>query len=112
MLNELMPQLRSMYNAALGKPQIRFYEGEQGILTALWDTLTVTSEPKMLRGILSMDELMQTPGMEEMDRFIRGRVKKNIWLNVIRSEQKDVEATWPSSEIGRASCRERVCQYE
>ncbi|MBV6306684.1 helix-turn-helix domain-containing protein [Candidimonas humi] len=97
MLNELMPQLRSMYNRALGKPQIRFYEGEQGILTALWDTLTITSEPKVLRGILSMDELMQTPGMAEMDRFIEGRVKKNIWLNVIRSEQKDTEPTWPST---------------
>jgi sugar-specific transcriptional regulator TrmB len=98
MLNELMPQLRSMYNRALGKPQIRFYEGEQGILTALWDTLTITSEPKVLRGILSMDELMQTPGMAEMNRFIQGRVEKGIWLNVIRSEQKDVEATWPSTE--------------
>src|SRR3546814_1456774 len=54
MLNELMTQLRSMYNAALGKPQIRFYEGEQGILTAPWDTPTVTSEPKQLRGIMSM----------------------------------------------------------
>src|SRR3546814_10970174 len=52
MLNELMPQLRSMYNAALGKPQIRFYEGEQGILTALWEPLTVTTHPNKPRGKL------------------------------------------------------------
>ncbi len=97
MLNELMPQLRSTYNRALGKPQIRFYEGDQGILTTLWDTLTITDEPKVLRGILSMNELMQTPGMAEMDRFIQDRVGKGIWLKVIRSEQKDVEAIWPSS---------------
>ncbi|TAM86379.1 MAG: transcriptional regulator TrmB [Candidimonas sp.] len=97
MLNELMPQLRSTYNRALGKPQIRFYEGDQGILTTLWDTLTITSEPKVLRGILSMNELMQTPGMAEMDRFIQARVSKGIWLKVIRSEQKDVEAIWPST---------------
>ncbi|HEY9460551.1 MAG TPA: transcriptional regulator TrmB, partial [Paralcaligenes sp.] len=91
------PQLRSMYNRATGKPQIRFYEGEQGIITALWDTLTVTSEPKVLRGILSMDELMQTPGMAEMERFIANRVQRDIWLKVIRSEQKDVDAIWPSN---------------
>lgn len=97
MLNELMPQLRSTYNRALGKPQIRFYEGTQGILTSLWDTLTITGKPKVLRGILSMNELMQTPGMAEMDRFIRDRVDRGIWLKVIRSEQRDVEAIWPST---------------
>lgn len=97
MLDELMPQLRSMYNRAAGKPHIRFYEGEQGIITALWDTLTITSEPKVLRGILSMDELMQTPGMAEMERFIANRVQRDIWLKVIRSEQKDVDAIWPSN---------------
>jgi hypothetical protein len=56
-----------------------------------------TSEPKVLRGILSMDELMQTPGMAEMERFIANRVQRDIWLKVIRSEQKDVDAIWPSN---------------
>lgn len=97
MLDELMPQLRSMYNRAKGKPQIRFYEGIEGIRTALRDTLTVTTKPKVIHGILSMEELMQTPGKEEMERFIEDRVSHGIWLNVIRSEQKDVEPVWPSS---------------
>lgn len=98
MLSELMPQLRSMYNRAKGKPQIRFYEGIEGIRTALHDTLSTTETPKVVRGILSMEELMQTPGREEMDRFIDDRVDAGIWLKVIRSEQKDIEPIWPSSK--------------
>jgi len=97
MLHELMPQLRSMYNRAQGKPHIRFYEGVEGIRTALQDTLTVSGQPKFLRGILSMEELLQTPGKEEMDQYICDRVERDIWLQVIRSQQKDVEAVWPSS---------------
>jgi sugar-specific transcriptional regulator TrmB len=97
MLGELMPQLRSLYNRVKGKPGLRFYEGAEGIRTALWDTLTVTSDPKVLRGILSMGELSETPGLEEMERFIAARAAKGIWLKVIRSIQKDVEPIWPSS---------------
>ena len=97
MLSELLPQLRSMYNRAKGKPQIRFYEGVEGIRTALRDTLTTTETPKVVRGILSMEELMQTPGQEEMDQFINDRVDAGIWLKVLRSEQKDVEPIWPSN---------------
>ncbi|NMG35723.1 transcriptional regulator TrmB [Azoarcus sp. TTM-91] len=97
MLGELMPQLRSLYNRVKGKPGIRFYEGAEGIRTALWDTLTVTGEPKVLRGILSMGELSETPGLEEMERFIAARASKGIWLKVIRSRRKDVEPIWPSS---------------
>lgn len=97
MLNGLMPQLRSMYNRAQGKPHIRFYEGIEGIRTALEDTLTITEEPKSIRGILSMEELLQTPGREEMEKHIHDRVEKGIWLDVIRSQQKDVEPLWPSS---------------
>lgn len=96
MLDDLMPQLRSMYNRAKGKPKIQYYEGIEGIRTALRDTLTVTDEPKLIRGILSMEELLQTPGEAEMNRYIEQRIQRGIWLNVIRSEQKDTHPVWPS----------------
>lgn len=98
MLDEVMPQLRSMYNRALGKPQIRFYEGLEGIRQALQDTLTVTSDNKLLRGILSMEELMQTPGREEMEQYVKDRVEKGVQLRVIRSAQKDTHPIWPPSQ--------------
>lgn len=95
-LGDLMPQLRSIYNRAKGKPQIRFYEGEEGVRTVLWDTLTC--QTKVLRGILSMGELIETPGLEEMDRYIAERVNKGINLQVVRSPRKDTENIWPSTE--------------
>lgn len=98
MLGELMPELRSMYNLLKGKPRMRYYEGVEGIRTALWDTLTVTDEPKVLRGILSMDELSEVPGLAEMNRFIAARSAKGVRLRVVRSRQKDIEPIWPTSE--------------
>lgn len=93
-ISDVMPQIRSLYNRAKGKPQIRFYEGEEGIHTVLWDTLTCQS--KVLCGILSMNELIETPGLKEMDVYIDERVKRGITLKVLRSRNKDVERIWPS----------------
>lgn len=90
-----MPQIRPLYNRAKGKPQIRFYQGEEGVRTVLWETLTCQS--KLLRGILAMDELTKTPGLEEMDGYIDERVKRGIKLKVLRSRHKDTESIWPSS---------------
>ena len=96
MLNEAMPELRSLYNRAKGKPRIRYYEGRDGILIALKDTLTIKGTHPTLMGILSMDELRDVPGLEEMEKFIASRIEKGIWLRVIRSRTKDVASIWPS----------------
>jgi len=96
MLSEVMPELRSLYNRAKGKPRIRYYEGRDGILIALKDTLTIKGAQPTLMGILSMDELRDVPGLEEMEQFIASRIEKGIWLRVIRSRTKDVASIWPS----------------
>ncbi|WP_127090998.1 TrmB family transcriptional regulator [Aquabacter cavernae] len=100
-IGDLMPQIRSLYNRAKGKPQIRFYEGEEGIQTVLWDTLTC--QGGTLLGILSMNELVETPGLDEMDAYIAERVKRDIKLKVLRSRDKEVEEIWPD---GREQLRE------
>ncbi len=95
-LSDIIPQIRSLYNRAKGKPQIRFYEGEEGVRTVLWDTLSCQS--KVLRGILSMGELFETPGLPEMDAYIAERVSLGIQLRVLRSRERDIERIWPSTE--------------
>ncbi len=96
MLNEVMPELRSLHNRAKGKPRIRYYEGREGILIALKDTLSINGPNPTLMGILSMDELREVPGLTEMERFIAARIDSGIWLRVIRSRTKDVASIWPS----------------
>jgi sugar-specific transcriptional regulator TrmB len=94
-MGDLLPQLRSIYNRAKSKPEIRFYEGEEGIRTVLWDTLTCRS--KNLRGILSMDELLETPGLQAYDEYISERLQLGIHLRALRSAVKDVDQIWPQS---------------
>lgn len=94
-LADVMPQLRSLYNLAKGKPQIHFHEGIEGVRTVLRDTLT--AQNKVLRGILSMGELMETPGLDDMESSIAERVSRGIQLKVVRSRGKDVDNIWPSS---------------
>lgn len=94
-MGDLLPQLRSIYNRAKSKPDIRFYEGEEGIRTVLWDTLTCRS--KNLRGILSMDDLLETPGQAAFDQYIAERRQRGIHLRVLRSAVKDVDRIWPQS---------------
>ncbi|MFD1330407.1 TrmB family transcriptional regulator [Methylopila musalis] len=95
MLEDVMPTLRSMYHHENGQPNVRFHPGPEGIRTALWDTLA--GEQKELRATLSMRELMAEPGLEEMERFLKERARRGIWLRVIRSVERDIVPIWPSS---------------
>lgn len=95
MVTEMMPELRSLYNQAKGKPTTRFYEGEEGIRTVLWETLTAR-EP--LRATFSMAELREVPGLEEINRYRDARVAKGISMRVVRSRHRDTDDIWPDSE--------------
>jgi sugar-specific transcriptional regulator TrmB len=96
MVTAVLPDLNTIYNRSRSKPRIRFFQGEEGIRTVLWDTLTCSPGP--LRGILSMQELLETPGRLVMDQFIQARVKIGLHFRVIRSHTRDTEAIWPTSE--------------
>lgn len=104
-IEALVPQMRSVYNRIKGKPQIRFFEGEEGIRTVLWESLAMTGTPKILRGYLSMHELEQTPGLDEVERFLNERVQRGIELKVIRSRHRDVQPIWPTSRAERRELR-------
>jgi HTH-type transcriptional regulator, sugar sensing transcriptional regulator len=96
MVTAVLPDLHSIYNRSRSKPRIRFFEGEEGIRTVLWDTLNCSAGP--LRGILSMQELLETPGHLVLDQYIQARVKIGLRFRVIRSNIRDTEAIWPTSE--------------
>jgi HTH-type transcriptional regulator, sugar sensing transcriptional regulator len=95
-LDEVVPELRGIFAGSASKPRVRIYEGLEGIRRALLETLDCSS--KLLFGILSMRELVEAPGKIWMDEFITQRVARGIHLQVIRSEGRDVEAAWTSSE--------------
>lgn len=95
MVTEMMPELRSLYNQAKGKPRIRFYEGADGIRTVLWDNLAVGLP---LRATFSMSELREVPGLEEINHYRSARIAKGVGMRVIRSRHRDTDDIWPDSE--------------
>ncbi|MFB6421189.1 MULTISPECIES: TrmB family transcriptional regulator [Bradyrhizobium] len=95
-LDSLVPELRSLFNAAATRPRIRFYEGTEGIERALWETLECRSGT--LLGVLSMPELLEVPGVEGMQKYITERVKRGIRLRVLRSRGRETARIWPSSQ--------------
>ncbi|KAA0684864.1 transcriptional regulator TrmB [Azospirillum brasilense] len=109
MLEDVMPVLRSMYHHENGQPNVRFHPGPEGIRTVLWETLS--GEEKELRATLSMRELMVEPGLEEMERYLKERARRGIWLRVIRSEERDIAPIWPSSQEERRELRYAPATY-
>lgn len=95
MLNELVPELRSLYNGTPRKPRTRLYEGKEGIYRALWETLDCHAQP--LLGVLSMHQLMEVPGGQWMAAFTAERVKRGIPLHVLRSRSRETDDIWPTS---------------
>jgi hypothetical protein len=96
LLDDLVPELRSLYDGPQFKPRMRLYEGAEGIKRAFRETLDCRS--KLLLGILSMHELLEVPGPEWMAQYIDERILRGIKLTVVRSPARDKEAIWPSTE--------------
>lgn len=94
-LENLLPELRSIYNSLTSKPKIAFYEGVEGIETVFEETINARN--KNLRGILSMYDLFKIPGKRYMDDYVKRRVQLGYNLQVIRSRPKEVAETWPTS---------------
>lgn len=95
-IEKIMPELLSLINTSGKRPAVKMYEGIEGIKTVFNDTLAVRD--KHLRGILSMEDLYKVPGKKFMDAYVEKRINAGIRLRVIRSEAKEVEETWPTSE--------------
>ncbi len=94
-LTDTLPVLKALFHRAQGKPNIRFYEGPEGIETALWDSLSGDSTE--LLSCFSMEELATYPGLDRIDDYLAERVRRGKHLRVIRTRAKDLLPVWPTS---------------
>jgi sugar-specific transcriptional regulator TrmB len=108
LLEGLVPQLRAVLVKTGAKPRVRYLEGAAGIRTALFETLEWTSP---LRGILSMRDVLSVPGDSAMRDYIAGRRERGLKLRVVRSEEHDSDAGWPSSEEDLRETRFAPAEY-
>ena len=92
----LLPELKSVYNKLQAKPKVSFYEGVEGIKTVFEET--IAAKNKQLKGILSVHDLFEVPGKKYMNDYVTRRIKLGYPLRVIRSKTKEIAETWPTSE--------------
>lgn len=107
-LDRLIPKLRAMRGKGGAQPRVRYLEGASGIRSALFETL---DWPSPLRGILSMKDLLSVPGQSAMDEYIRARRDRQLWLQVIRSPERDYVRGWPSSAADYRESRYAPREY-
>jgi len=100
-IEEILPQLRAMYNINPTKPFIRFYEGTEGVRTVTNDLLTVTTGAYYYFG--SMDIQFGVEGREHAKEFVLQRVSRGIKSYSIRDRQTEVrdELFLPSEHLLR-----------
>jgi sugar-specific transcriptional regulator TrmB len=93
-LGELIPDLRALHNVSPARPRFKLYEGEAGIRTVLQGTLQ--GGAKVIRACLSMVEILETPGFDEVEKFSCDRIAGGIELRVIRAKPEEVSKIWGS----------------
>lgn len=94
-LLSILPDLLSLHNTS-HRPRVRFYEGADGIRTVFEDTLR--SKAKTLSAILSIQDIDTIAGAKWFTNYTKRRVKSGRQLNVIRSNETEVEDKYPSSK--------------
>jgi HTH-type transcriptional regulator, sugar sensing transcriptional regulator len=86
-----LPELRALYNQTHARPRIRFYQGDDGVRSVMAATLHSRSD---LVGILSVQDLLVSPGREYMSSYVEQRVARGLALKVVRSRETEAEAMW------------------
>lgn len=97
LVNNSLARFYQLVNPAGFRPHISHFEGKEGVRTLIENTLTAKN--KQLFGILSIMDLTEVLGAKFFDDYIAKRIKKNIKLNVLRAEIKDLPHKYPSSKM-------------
>lgn len=86
LLGDILSDLRSMYSLAEEKPQVRFFEGKEGLLSVQREFLTCKT--KKIYGIWNDDEIRGIFSPEEIAEYSKARVAKGIFAYGIYTSSK------------------------
>lgn len=88
LLNEILPELKSISNVGFIKPKITFYEGKEGLREIYRKTLDTKS--KLALWISPISDIFETVGEDFLIKYINERTKKEIWIKSIHVTSKKV----------------------
>lgn len=86
-LDDVLPQLEKRLGMSLMRPRIQFFEGRDGIETALQDSLSY-SEIKML-SFWSIKSAIEATSEDFFWYLNKERIKRRVWINAI----------WPFEQV-------------
>ena len=85
-INNIMPQLRSVYNLKEDKPTVRYFEGKEGVRAMMKELLN--SKSKVARMVYPADGLDKEFTREERELARKERIKKGIKTKVLYTKAK------------------------
>lgn len=93
-LDEFLPELRSIYNVKGVKPKIRFYEGKEGLREVYADTLNYSGE------ILAFasDDVVKVLEMDWAEDYLKRRVRKGLRMRAIMPKTGIIEKDFVSQD--------------
>ena len=86
----MLPDLEAIVNPLTSKPKIEFFDGVEGVRSAIEQTLNATD--RTLRAYLSLIDLGEFLGWEYFVDYTKRRIKSGYTLNAIRTHEKDKQA--------------------
>lgn len=87
-IQELLPQLKTIYNKQEDKPVVRFFEGIDGLRSMVNEQMS--SSTKLLRGIFSMDDLADVYSNDEINKAYGDRLQKKQIVKAIYTYKNKV----------------------
>jgi HTH-type transcriptional regulator, sugar sensing transcriptional regulator len=94
MIDELMPQLRAVYNKQENKPVVRFFEGKEGLRTMVQEQMN--SKAELIRAFLSLDDLRKVYSPEEINKAYQDRIKNKTKTKILFTLREGEDRSSPS----------------
>ncbi|HBU06593.1 MAG TPA: hypothetical protein DEB09_00745 [Candidatus Magasanikbacteria bacterium] len=87
-IQTIMPDLQELFFSIAYRPNVRFYEGNEGIKEIYKETLNC--KDKKILQIVSVKDFVEFPGKNFMEWYVKERAKKNITAKAIHPKSGDV----------------------
>ncbi len=81
LLNEILPELKSLNNTASSKPRIMFYDNKEGIREIYRDTLLAKNKTTLW--ISPIQSMLETIGEDFLNKYVEERTKRGIWVKSV-----------------------------
>ncbi|MCX6745516.1 MAG: hypothetical protein NTX00_00690 [Candidatus Parcubacteria bacterium] len=86
-IDQLLPELTSLYNITPHKPKIRYFEGREGLRQIYEEILKMQTKEQFYFG--SIKEMIDVLGQDYLANWVKRRIKAGIVSHAIRIKSKE-----------------------